>query len=102
MTNQEIDAAVAVKLGYVFDENAPDRAFPWIEPYKSRHTDLPSFTTDIKAAWEVLEDVASRGYEITFANEKTGGWHVEIGEIDEDAETAPLAICRAFLAMEEK
>lgn len=74
---------------------------------------LPSFSTDIAAAWDVLEAMIRHGY---FPNlEYThGGWRVgmglswQVGGVGTDgkeemvpirhtAETIPLAICRAAL-----
>lgn len=63
----------------------------------------PAFSTDIAAAWEVVEKLSPR-YAIRILNDATPGpsWCCEMAhgygnDIEVEAETAPLAICRAAL-----
>lgn len=62
---------------------------------------VPRYSTDIAAAWEVVEKMWSSKYE-AFVRTFRGQWSASfadngniIGQVD--AETAPLAICRAVL-----
>lgn len=102
-TDQEINEAVARKLGWVRLDGAPC----WSDPYGLSHGDdlgtgVPDYCHSIEAIWEVvlkfgLEDGAGN-FEL-----KTLGsdchWYCELqGEIGE-ADTAPMAICLAFLKL---
>ena len=70
------------------------------------HTDLPSYSTDIALAWEVVEFLRARfGSHIRLDTADHGEWLCEVWDDPEDnyigsatAATAPLAICRAALA----
>lgn len=94
------------KLGY-FHEWNPRSGYH--EPYEVKYNP-PAYTTDIKAAWEVVEKFAPN--DITFGDcgvhlfeifWDCGGWFVKThracGNIVEIsmADTAPLAICLAAL-----
>ena len=63
------------------------------------HGDVPEYSTDIAAAWLVVEELGPK-HMITLRR-TTGGWWAHIGLVDEWAETAPLAICRAALTAVE-
>lgn len=85
MTGAEINEAVASRLGWTYFQ--------------------PDYCHDIKEAWEAVEVVAKE------AERKGGGplinicydgqWHVSIGVIVVQADTAPMAICLAFLRLPE-
>jgi hypothetical protein len=89
MTNEEIDEAVARKLG--------------LEIYPQ--TFIPHYSRSIAAAWDVVEKLFRDGMciQINIAgNEKMVGCRIgdkyqskENGEAD----TAPMAICLAFLEL---
>jgi hypothetical protein len=62
----------------------------------------PFYSTEIRAAWEVVEALNERGFGVeVFRYGKAEGlereWFVSIGDTEADADTAPLAICRAAL-----
>jgi hypothetical protein len=67
--------------------------------------EIPEYSTDIAAAWEVVKKMQSPPDEYFFGIKMTPAiphkgkpcWHVELGGIFAYAETAPLAICRAAL-----
>lgn len=101
-SGRELDALVAVKvMGMVFlDPENPPIHIPGV---------IPRYSTDIAAAWEVVEKIkatSSRGYVLDFIR---GEWTVgsrSCGDAGEPelydseagtAEEAPLAICRAAL-----
>jgi hypothetical protein len=104
---RELDALVAERVmgwynvgrGYLFGNDdswggdnpqTPDKGIQ----------DLPHYSTDIKAAWEVVERV-SAVYQIKVGSDKTAfAWWCEIGEGDWRSigqPTAALAICKAVL-----
>jgi hypothetical protein len=65
------------------------------------YQNLPHYSTDISAAWEVVEKMSNK--EITIYHQLEGmtveqaHWDVEIDGNEGLALTAPLAICRAAL-----
>ncbi len=86
LTNQEIDEAVARKLH-------GDDWRMWI---------AERYSTDIKAAWEILDYVASRGETWDLEKDSSGTFYCTLkpSYTKRQADTAPLAICKAFLSME--
>lgn len=68
---------------------------------------LPNYSTDIAAAWQVVEKMQSEPLEYYFEINKTPSipysktgkshWHCELGGAFVFDESAPLAICRAAL-----
>lgn len=88
-SNPEINEAVALKLGYSSEEASTGEGY--------------DFSDSIEAAWEVIEKI--RQTELVALCWHDGAWHCEVncvdGErpIDEEADTAPLAICKAFLKL---
>ena len=97
MTDQEINEAVARKLG--FGE--------WIDQQVSKGGNLDwspkDYSTDINAAWEIVETMVN-GFCLWFVH---GKYRVKVldemgtGEMLSEADTAPMAICLAFLKLEE-
>ncbi len=62
--------------------------------------DCPEFSTDIAAAWEVLNKFTHKKPCINYLNDLWNpvGWHCHIdGHHAEGCDTAPLAICRCAL-----
>ena len=122
--SREMDALVAEKvMGFHLMRyiNYPDRE-PVINPamfppdYTDEQIRIPNYSTDIAAAWLVVEKMSELGwyfniattdpYDVTFSvdvrDERHGTWDEdgqEDGWITHDvrANTAPLAICRAAL-----
>lgn len=66
------------------------------------HPELQPYSTDISAAWEVVEKLNHHGFLLSFLNTRSPGnrYLVEFrdkGDYVAAADTAPLAICRAAL-----
>lgn len=101
MTEQEINEVVARKLGWR-EQNA-DR-FPWMNS-QGMELPIPEFCTSISAAWEIVDKIKQT--ELFALCWHDGFWHCEINccdgerEIDEESETAPMAICLAFLKLKD-
>ena len=81
-------------------------AFP-DAPNQSKAVAVPPYSTDIKAAWEVVEALRARGifadvasfegnYSCDLFRSYARGLYESLG-CNSEAETAPLAICRAAL-----
>lgn len=96
---RELDAEIARKVkGYAVHYEG-----------QSRNADLiPHYSTDLIAAWLVVEKMQERGWRITIEDCADGFhvWYGRAGQGDEDfwvrapvaiAATAPLAICLAAL-----
>ena len=92
---RELDALVAEKV------------MGW-DHYPSKHEIVPAYSTDIAAAWEVVEKMRSDDWWAQIAQDNTDIWDAKLwrGEPDRwfptmetygNAPTAPLAICRATL-----
>lgn len=124
MTNQEINEAVAKKLGWTFNEQIEEM---WTEPWKDLVEDPKhpedttavrssckeprAYSTSIEAAWEVVKFIGKPKNGVGFCLELTDSGHewtaalCEQGELPEEnhiaqADSAPLAICKAFLKLE--
>ena len=104
----EMDSLIAVSvLGMELVKNDGDAGGEfWIGNFgltlgQMPKRDLPQFSTDISAAWDVVEKFQGTAVRITKAYGMGGVvYWVRIGDIDVCAPTAPLAICRAaYLAM---
>lgn len=112
MTPQEINEAVAKKLGW--HEKELDLSSPW-NPTAGKHKVLfnpetgnggmiPNYSTDISAAWEVVELTIAKGWHWSIGDNDQETWFVEVegnGGMKnvEVADTAPMAICLAFLKL---
>lgn len=111
MADEEVNIAVARKLGY--DVIAGDDSAIFIRTVMPKPLDikhLPDYCTSIKAAWEIVEFI--------LRNIQNDGDHFDIGltghgnewlcvinelsdkRIEARADTAPMAICLAFLKLE--
>ena len=100
MTDNELNEAVAIKL----DDFKPNehKVGNVILRGNSLSFPYPLYSTDIKAAWEVVDYVCAKGYSVTVGQNpcrcliwKT---HEDFNSIAE-ADTAPRAICEAFLKL---
>lgn len=120
MTDSEINEAVARKLGWTKCEHSTMEngkivpAFGWVKPNPIKphyHEGLPDYCHSIQAAWEIVEGLASRDdwwvalrYKPRIKIGNGGKWNFIIvdsknnAQIEEIADTAPKAICLAFLA----
>lgn len=115
-TDIDIDALVAERvMGWTRSTRPGD--YPWKLPNGKQSIITPDYSTDIAAAWQVVEKLAERGIALNIGPywghpPKHEGWHVEldialdtlpdldtipIGDRYTVAPTAPLAICRAAL-----
>jgi len=79
-------------------------AFKWASDNRwQEKIEIPCYSTDIAAAWEVVEkftkDKIDVNVQYLFEGECDNGvdWNCLIGESMLEADTAPLAICRAAL-----
>lgn len=127
MSPHERDALVATQvlgLSYartfrgdvpVYYSPAAEEAWPgplvevggeWPRSPTIRVQDLPSYSQDMGAAWQVVEHLLGERCLVLLANLYGGGWQVSIRwgapkgqhEITHAHQTAPEAICRAALA----
>jgi len=62
----------------------------------------PYYSINIAAAWELIEDIfGNYSHEVTiefgWLKNPVYAWHCHMGLVDAIADTAPLAICRAYL-----
>ena len=87
---RELDALVAEKV------------MGWVPGAGFANDTYWSFSTDIAAAWQVIEKMLNDGYGTSIAD-GPHGWSVAFGSTekpfaDADGDTPALAICRAALA----
>lgn len=109
MTPEEINEAVARKLGWksqcLFPESEGHHGFPC--PFKT-----PDYATDIQAAWEIICELAKKEYEVSLRLRfmPHHQWMAEFDRFDIDpgtpaldgeSDSAPMAICLAFLKLSE-
>lgn len=97
MSVREINEAVARKLGFVKISVRDDLPQLWASSKTAPPFYLPDYCTSIAAAWEIMEKVKTISLVPT-----DKGWHASSGNcIDRMtgclADTAPMAICLAFL-----
>lgn len=126
MTDQEINEAVAKKLGWAKGSYAEVESVSgnsWTDYPKEDGTErmviskLPDFCHDIKAAWEIVDFIESKQGAFNII----GFWHQPCSCGDYDryryevriynakeppacarADSAPMAICKAFLKLEDQ
>lgn len=122
MTNQEINEAVARKLGWKKHTKTCEVPTPgasiftfgdhWYQAGMLCRERMPNYCTSISAAWEIVEHVRDRGYAWNISESNMGrGWSAYIwypmteepSATSWDAlnkiDTAPMAICLAFLKL---
>jgi hypothetical protein len=106
MTDLEINEAVARKLGWVYHEDASPLC--WEMPINSTVyvRSYPDYCHSIAAAWEVVEFVRGKyafdlhsSKEKFFVNLSGPTWKQMVSG---EADTAPMAICLAFLELGKK
>lgn len=103
LTGRELDAAVAERVMGWKRGDPKYGDMPWYPPGTGRYLgggrmDLPEFSADIAAAWEVVEHLATPDEALMITYSK-GTWVVAVGSVEASAtsESAPEAICRAAL-----
>lgn len=111
MTDNEINEAVARKLGY--DIRLPHHAEnPFlvrrVEPgdHSISDEEIPDYCHSIEAAWEIVVSLMPR---YTLCLEGDQEWSADFYTVNEEedviarceasADTAPMAICKAFLKL---
>lgn len=107
MTNQEINEAVARKLHPDPTDLDPLNPKTWDQPWK---ISIPDYCHSIEAAWEVVDYCQHNLllYQIDLSWSRTGSsWYCAIGTKNQEnesigADTASMAICLAFLKLEDK
>lgn len=106
MTDEEINEAVARKLGW----HQPTEGANWVNFEGKSMPDLgiydftyyPDYCHSIQAAWEIVEMTHKNGFTIRFSVARNT-WIAGYGDYGDDldpqveADTAPMAICLAFL-----
>lgn len=111
---RELDALVAEKVmgctpkrdgsGRI-ECGCPDKGHEhFIDPYdREMDMGLKSYSTDIAAAWEVVDKIANHWSNVSLLRADDGSWHVcsdpemSFGSSGAEAPTAPHAICLAAL-----
>lgn len=92
MTPEEVNEAVARKLGYVWGDK------------DILGSPRPDYCHSIAAAWEIMGWLGEHDYLFTMSNdgEDPNTWLVwlESPSIHVEADTAPMAICLAYLKLE--
>src|ERR1041385_4445881 len=108
MTDQEINEAVARKLGWkFFDEHYQYWIPPTVEAvhkYGDRPNYLPLYTKKIEHVWDIVDYLKATDtccVQINCDDKSAGCW---IGNKKnrlcfEEARTVPMAICKAFLKL---
>lgn len=106
MTDQELSEACARKLGWTYNPcSENDRLSTWTKPdgtYGGFKVDCPAYSTSIEAAWKLFE--SKQFYNGGIAKNIWGKWVCSWDRgggdwITEAADTAPRAICEAFLKL---
>ncbi len=111
MTDQKINETLARKLGWhkgLLDPNSWGK--PTDVPGHYLHQALPDYCHSIEAAWEIVNkiekdklgwnlsyDAAVRSYIFRY-----GPFSIQSNVHESRADTAPMAICKAFLALRRK
>jgi hypothetical protein len=106
---RELDALVAKKvMGWKYGQAGVDwSGWVGVNPRPSKEANLGHFSpsTNISAAWEVVEKLKENQYSLPqiYLTDSDNDWHVSVrvagdqGFIDIQSPTTPLAICRAAL-----
>lgn len=102
MTDFEINQMVALRLGWKIKKWRGSGKY-WFAPgHDSPDIFLPKYCTDIKAAWEIVEKLVNDHCTVSlnmtwrFGKPAYQG-SIYVGGAGEISDTAPMAICLAFL-----
>lgn len=111
MIETDINELVAQKLGWTWNEKVGWRTADGKSYLQSSglptvdFKELPDYCTDIKAAWEVVENLNQNGTTIAIVNRYDKEWSVKIMDkppgLEIVADTAPMAIALCFLKLSE-
>lgn len=104
MTDQEINEAVARKLGWKEAGHlgwmSDSTKYKKPDDVICRKPGPPDYCHDIKAAWEIMLYVDKNGPDFNVGTNQNA-WYVESNKkILCEAATAPMAICLAFLKLQ--
>lgn len=105
MTETEINEAVARKLGWKECECASEFRDEHRRYMPSKHI-MPNYCGDIAAAWEIVEYIksmqkGSMRFDVEIKMSQLC-YLVDICGEEAEANTAPMAICQAFLKLTEE
>lgn len=110
LSAREIDEAVARKLGWEKKERELSGfknvgpLYVWVRP-KDVRDKLPNYSTSIEEAWEILASLVEKGkcIQLNMSDKGVGCWigNKHFREHFGEADTAPFAICLAFLKLED-
>lgn len=124
LTPERLRAEIAKRKGYVIGSGPMDSAAKysgckwWTAPDGRRTSVIPDWTSDITAAWELVEEMNNSeeglsdlwygtvcgklGWIYTFRFYFMGAYKHGATELIASSDTAPLAICRAWLMWKEE
>lgn len=100
---RELDALVAEKvMGWTMLASCPMHisgcSTAGIAPGQQYSSHVPDYSTSIEAAWQVVGKITALDSTHIFVLRRFyDGWHCAFGAISYEADTAPLAMCRAAL-----
>lgn len=102
MTDQELNEAVARKLGWKYiGESGTEHILAylrWQAPDGHKESIVDPYSTSIEAAWEIVEKLKQEGV-VTLTVTGTMGCSCQFKGEEFLANTAPRAICDAFLKL---
>ena len=94
--SREIDAEVAEKVVEWSETDNMCHGKGWKDSSGGFYKEVPNYSTDISAAWEVVEKLTSTlGYKISLETYDGKVWTVKPCGVSDT--TAPMAICKAAL-----
>ncbi len=101
MSDRELDALVAEKvMGYTNVRPLGDEHGTLIAHSPGACCDghgVPQFSTDIAAAWHVVEKMRERRIHLELGSRIDGSWLVSFGNLRAFDNSAPRAVCLAAL-----
>ena len=108
MDDAQLNEAVARKLGYViYETNTYAGGTARYAKSVKETFEIPDSATSIAAAWEVVEHLKNHAIALTSHTQPPHGWSCAIWspmtedpDVVERADTAPRAICEAFLKLD--
>lgn len=104
MTNQELNEAVARKLGWEVTESVSDPNDKCFTPPGNAMDwgpEPPPYSTSIAAAWEIVDKIF-----VVKLQKVSDEWQCELNDARgnsafDASDTAPMAICKTFLKLQE-